>query len=83
MNPVSLIVVFDVLWWLIFFMALPVGISAAAPSNEGNFNGSPKKHNLKIKAFVTTIIAAILTVLYFVAMESGWFDFVQMRGYYE
>lgn len=74
MNPISLVVVFVVIWWLVFFIALPIGITTEENPEKGNFKGAPSNPNLKKKAIITTIIAAILSVVYFYSVESGLFD---------
>ena len=75
MNPASLIVVFVIIWWLVFFMALPVGVNPEENPEGGNMKGAPKNPNIGIKALVTTIITTILTGGYFYATESGLIAF--------
>jgi predicted secreted protein len=60
------IVIFVVLWWLCFFMALPIGVKGqwegdeAAPGTEA---GAPQNPMLVKKALWATGGAAILTAL--------------------
>ena len=64
MSIGAIIVVFVIMWWVVFFMALPIGIKAGE-AKDGNFNGAPVNPNIKIKAVVTTLITAVLTAVYY------------------
>ncbi|MCY4231771.1 MAG: DUF1467 family protein [Alphaproteobacteria bacterium] len=75
MSWLSGIVVYVILWWLVFFMALPVGVRRTANVERGNDPGAPEGARLGLKAAVTTIIAAMLTLLAFLLIDSEWFTF--------
>ena len=81
MNPASILVVFTIIWWLVFFIVLPVGIKPDYEAKEGNMHGSPKKVNIIRKMLITSIVTIILTALYFYFIENGYLDFIQLRGY--
>lgn len=81
MNPASLIVVYVIVWWLVFFMALPIGVNPEQKPKEGNMKGAPKKSYIKLKMLVTSIITAFLTAGYFYAMENNFFDFLHINPY--
>ena len=61
MNIASLIVVYVIVWWVVFFMALPWGVRRAEGGDLGNDPGAPANPRLLLKAVVTTVIAAALT----------------------
>lgn len=79
MNIATIILVFVVTWWLIFFMALPVGVKAQDESDEGVVEGTapsaPVNPNLKKKALYTTLAAIIITVGYYFLATSGLVSF--------
>jgi predicted secreted protein len=75
MTIASLIVVFVIVWWLVLFMALPVGVVTEENPEAGNMKEAPKNPNLKKKLIVTTLITIILTILYYFAIENGWIVF--------
>ncbi len=81
MSFVTLILVFVIIWWLIFFAALPVGVKArhenTDAADEGTDPGAPTNPNLKKKAIVTTAIALGLTIVYYFVATSGLIDFRQ------
>ena len=61
MNIASLIVVYVILWWLVFFMALPWGVRRTEAPEDGHDPGAPSNPRLWLKAGITTAIAALLT----------------------
>ena len=63
MSIASFIVVYVILWWLVFIMALPWGVRRAGDNDEGHDPGAPANPRLLLKAAVTTVIAGILTVV--------------------
>ncbi len=63
MNPVSAIVVFVVIWWVIFLMALPFGSSPPDIIEAGHADSAPDKPHLRKKLLWTTLISFILFLL--------------------
>ena len=64
MEIASGLVVFIVLWWIVFFTTLPIGVR---PPHETGGNiipgqevGAPVRPRLVLKAAVTTLVAAVL-----------------------
>jgi predicted secreted protein len=52
------IVTFIVVWWLIFFMALPFGAAPEEHPQPGNVESAPARPRLLLKAAITTVLAA-------------------------
>ncbi|MFC3051109.1 DUF1467 family protein [Kordiimonas pumila] len=81
MNIATVILVYVVSWWLVFFAALPVGVRSQHESEEGVTNGTepgaPTNPNLKKKMLYTTVIAAFITVGYYFFQDSGLVNFRQ------
>ncbi len=75
MSWLSGIVVYVILWWLVFFMALPVGVRRAAEVKRGNDPGAPERPRLVLKAAMTTVIAGALTLLAFLLIDGEWLTF--------
>ena len=75
MSWLSGIVVFVIVWWLVFFMTLPVGVRRAREVERGNDPGAPERPRLVLKAAVTTAIAGVLTLLAFLLIDSEWLTF--------
>ena len=63
MSIVSIFLVFLMVWMIIFFMSLPIGISISGDSELGNANSAPTKTHLKLKVLLCTIISLAPTYL--------------------
>jgi predicted secreted protein len=61
MTAVGAAVTFVVVWWLIFFMALPFGAQPDEHPQPGNVESAPARPRLLLKALVTTLLAALAT----------------------
>lgn len=66
MNPFSAFVVFLIIWWLVLFGVLPIGVRGQAEDGEvvkGSEPGAPIKANMWWKVKLTTVITIILWVI--------------------
>jgi predicted secreted protein len=70
MNIVSAFVVFTMIWWIVFFIALPMGIERDTEPQEGNDSGAPKDPMIKKKMLYTTAITTLLTVIYYLLVDN-------------
>lgn len=82
MQPVSAIVVFIIIWWVVIFCVLPIGLSTTQeePDEEGGYiaPGAPKTIDMKRKLMITTIVTIILWVIAYFIITSGVVDFRTM-----
>jgi predicted secreted protein len=72
MGFVTGLVVFLIVWWIALFGVLPIGVTGQAESGdivEGTDAGAPVTANLKSKAWITTVTAAIIWLVLFVILE--------------
>ena len=53
MNLVSFIIVFLVVWMILFFISLPVGVKVSEHHEKGFANSAPDKTNLKMKVITS------------------------------
>ncbi len=63
MFGLEIIVIFVIIWWLVLFTILPIGIQRDKDVIHGNDPGAPKEPMLKKKIFYTTIISLVLSIL--------------------
>lgn len=69
------IAIFMILWWLAFFVMLPMGAQSLHEADEegvpGVERGAPRVHGLRIKALWATGIAAVvwLGVAYAISVD--------------
>jgi len=59
-NWVSGIVVYVIVWWLVLFCTLPLGIRPAQEGDVGRQSGAPANPRLWFKVMLTTAIASVL-----------------------
>ena len=54
MNAITIILVFVIVWWIVFFMTLPFGIKAPERVEPGHVPSAPDKPRVLLKAAITT-----------------------------
>ena len=74
MTPIGAIVTFVMVWWLIFFMALPFGAAPEEAPQTGNVESAPARPRLLLKAAVATVLAAAATCGIAWFIQSGLID---------
>ncbi len=76
MDLFGILVVFTIVWWLVFFMALPFGVKVPDEPEPGHAPSAPDKPRVALKAAITTVIAVALTGLAVAAVE---YDVIAFR----
>ena len=75
MGITGSIIIYVIIWWIIFFSVLPVGIQ----SNKDKFQekiegvdpGAPKNPEIAKKFLITTIITSIIFIVIYYLVESN------------
>ena len=82
MGITGSIIVYVLIWWIIFFSILPVGIQsnteAFREKIEGIDPGAPKNPKIAKKFLITTIITSIIFIVIYYLVE---FDLLNLREY--
>ncbi len=70
MGITGSIIVYVMIWWIIFFSVLPIGIQSNKEvfreKIEGIDPGAPKNPNIVKKFFITTLITTVIfSVIYY------------------
>ena len=75
MGPFTGIIVYVVIWWVIFFTLLPVGVRTQQDEGTevepGHADSAPVKHYLWRKVLAASVIAAVLWGGYYWLQGSG------------
>ena len=78
MGITGSIIVYVMIWWIIFFSILPVGIKSNKEvfrdSIEGIDPGAPKNPKIVKKFLITTIITSILFIMIYYIVYLGLFN---------
>ncbi len=67
MQIFSYFLIFVVVWWILFFIFLPIKNEITSELQTGNANSAPNKSYLLIKVIITTVLSFIIliTLIYF------------------
>lgn len=76
MSVTSLVAIYFIVWWLVFFAILPWGNRAQADVDQANMApgtapSAPARPRLILKALITAVIAAGIVFVVNIAMTSG------------
>ena len=78
MGITGSIIVYVMIWWIIFFSILPVGIQSNKETFkdtiEGSDPGAPKNPKIGKKFLITTIITSILFIVIYYFVNNGFFN---------
>ncbi len=75
MNIVSGITLFVIIWWMVFFCTLPLGIQQEDKRSEGAMPGAPANPNLKRKVAWTFGISIIIWLMIYAAVKADLYSF--------
>ncbi|MGE5202407.1 MAG: DUF1467 family protein [Acidobacteriota bacterium] len=72
MNWFTGIAAYVVIWWIVIFAMLPIGVRPAEDEMGGRA-GAPANPRLRAKAIATTLISAVLWgILYWITTSDIW-----------
>ena len=82
MGITGSLIIYIIIWWIVFFSILPVGIQSNKEvfkdSIEGIDPGAPKNPKIGKKFFITTIITSLIFVaIYYLVIN----DFINLRKF--
>ncbi|NVJ71013.1 MAG: DUF1467 family protein [Alphaproteobacteria bacterium] len=81
MNIATIILVYVIAWWMVFFAALPFGVRSQHETEEGVTEGTepgaPADPMLKKKILITSLIAVVITTAYYFLATSDLITFRQ------
>ena len=82
MGITGSIILYVMIWWIIFFSVLPVGIQSNKEvfreKIEGMDPGAPKNPKIAKKFFITTIITTIIFIVIYYLVE---IDLLNLREF--
>ena len=80
MSIVTGILVYVIIWWLVFFMMLPIGVKSHDETGEdvvdGTHSSAPVKPDMLRKALTTSLIAAVLLFIFYLILQ---YDIISLR----
>jgi predicted secreted protein len=67
--------IYVILWWLIWFTLLPVGVKTPDTVEKGHADSAPANPHLWIKALAACLIAGVVWGGVYYAIVSDWISF--------
>ena len=78
MGITGSIIVYVLIWWMIFFSVLPVGIQSKKEKFKERIDGidpgAPNNPKMGKKFLITTIITSILFIMIYYVVDLGFFN---------
>ena len=82
MGITGSIIIYVMIWWIVFFSVLPIGIQSNKEifkdTIEGSDPGAPKNPKIARKFLITTIITSILFIVIYYLVNNG---FLNLRNF--
>ena len=72
------VMVYIVLWWTVLFAVLPLGVRRVQNPGRGEERGAPERPDLLRKAIITSIVAGVLWIVFYLLHLTDIFSFRHM-----
>lgn len=69
------VMVYLVIWWTILFAVLPLGVRRVENPGRGQEHGAPERPELLRKAIITSIVAAVLWIAFYLFHQADILNF--------
>ena len=69
------LMVYLVIWWTMLFTVLPLGVRRVENPGRGQDHGAPEAPRLLRKVIITSIVAAVLWLIFYYVHQADIFDF--------
>lgn len=71
MTLLTAFFIYLLVWWVVIFAVLPLGVERHGEDGKGYDAGAPKNANMKKKLILTTVLSAIIVLLIYILVEVG------------
>ena len=75
MNWVQGVVAYVIIWWVVVFAVLPLGVRPLEKGDIGYAAGAPANPRLWLKAGITTLVAAVIWLGFYALVMSDVITF--------
>jgi predicted secreted protein len=72
------VMVYIVLWWTVLFAVLPLGVRRVQNPGKGEERGAPERPDLLRKAIITSVVAAVLWIVFYFLHQTDIFSVRRM-----
>lgn len=71
MTLLTAFFIYLLVWWVVIFAVLPLGVERHGEEGRGFDAGAPKNAHMKKKLILTTVISAVIVMLLYILVEVG------------
>lgn len=69
MSLVTLAFIYLLVWWIMLFTVLPVGVQRNTEDGKGHDAGAPMRPDLKKKLIINTMLSAVVMLIVYILVE--------------
>lgn len=69
MSLVTLAFIYLLVWWIMLFTVLPVGVQRNTDDGKGHDAGAPMRPDLKKKLIINTMLSAVVMLVVYILVE--------------
>lgn len=69
MSLVTLAFIYLLVWWIMLFTVLPVGVQRNTEDGKGHDAGAPMRPDLKKKLIINTMLSAVVMLVVYILVE--------------
>ena len=80
MSPLYAFFIYLLIWWVMLFTILPIGVERHEEAGKGFDSGAPKFANLKKKLILNTVVSAGILAVIWLLVE---FDIIRWREWFD
>lgn len=80
MSFLTAVFIYFLIWWLMLFTVLPLGVEKHDEQGKGYDAGAPKNAHFKKKVILNSVISFVIVLTMYILVEIGvirwteWFD---------
>ena len=67
--------IYVTIWWIVLFAVLPLGVRRVENPGRGQERGAPERPELLRKAIITSIVAAVLWIAFYLFHQADILNF--------
>lgn len=82
MSIVTGLLLYIIIWWVTFFMFLPIGVKVPEDAESGHATSAPEKPMIWRKVVYNSLFAAVVWGLAFLAIEQQWVSLDELAKLY-
>jgi predicted secreted protein len=71
MTILNALFIYLLIWWVMLFTVLPLGVERNADANKGHDAGAPTRADMKRKLALNTLISGVILAVIWILVDMG------------